>query len=208
MQGSHNLSAQPLANVGTVAPSNNHGVSLRRRSEPGQCCDLGPSAKTVLTTFNRVIAEGTSEALLLWPQRIEGIAVFHALAALGRIATCERQGLATLFFPWNRNAGGTQRTLLVDREQLVRLALPPLNRVHLPGHRHPAVGYLMALHSLKHLSTGEQGNRRQKALQHDPGLMHPTLFEVIPQARLEELTNHAQNNHFLQRLRHHTWIDE
>jgi hypothetical protein len=208
MQGSQNLGAQPLANVGASEPSQNHGVSLRRRNEPGQCCDLGPSAKAVLTAFNRVIAEGKSETLLLWPQRIEGIAVFHALAALGRIATCDREGLATLFFPWNRNSGGTQRTLLVDRDQLVQSALPSLNRVHSPGPRHPAVGYLMAIHSLKHLSTGEQGNRRQKALQDDPGLLHPTLFEIIPQAGIQAPNSRDQRDHFLQRLRHHTWIDE
>src|ERR1035437_4123783 len=208
MQGRQNLGAQPLANLDAVEPSQNHGVSLRRRNEPGQCCDLGPSAKAVLTAFNRVIAERKSEALLLWPQRIEGIAIFHALAALGRIATCDREGLATLFFPWNRNAGGTQRTLLVDRDQLVQSALPPLNRVHLPRPRNPAVGYLMAIHSLKHLSTGGQGNRRQKALQDDPGLMHPTLFEIIPQAGIQAPSVRDQKDHFLQRLRHHTWINE
>jgi len=162
----------------------------------------------VLAAFDRVLAEGKSEALLLWPQPIEGVAVFHALAALARIAGCDREGLTALFFPWNRNSGGTQRTLLVDREQLVQATLVALNRVHLQGARHPAFGYLMALHSLKHLSTGEQGNRRQKALERDPSLMHPTLFEIIPQAGVHAGTVRDYGDHFLRRLRRHTWINE
>ena len=208
MPGSQNVGAQPLTNRGAAESSQNHDMSLRRRNEPGQCCHVGPAAKEVLATFNRVIAEGKSEALLLWPQGIEGIAVFHALSALARIATCDRQGLATLFFPWTRNAGGTQRTLLVDRDELVQAALPPLNRVHLHGASCPAFGYLMALHSLKHLSTGEHGNRRQKALQDDPGLMHPTLFEIIPQTGIQKPNVRDSGHQFLQRLRRYTWINE
>jgi hypothetical protein len=208
MSGSQNLGTQPSANVGAVALSQKHVTSLRRRNEPGECCDVGPTAKEVLAAFDRVITEGRSEALLLWPQGIEGIAVFHALSALARIPNCDRQGLATLFFPWNRNSGGTQRTLLVDRDQLVQATLPPLNRVHVQAARHPAFGYLMALHSLKHLSTGEQGIRRQKALQDDPGLMHPTLFEIIPQAGIHAATVRDYGDHFLRRLRKHTWINE
>ena len=208
MPGSQNVGEQPLAKNGAINSGQNHDVSLRRRNEPGQSCDVGPSAKEVLATFNRVIAEGKSEALLLWPQGIEGIAVIHALAALARIVACDSQGLATLFFPWNRNSGGTQRTLLVDREQLVQAALPPLNRVHQYGARCPAFGYLMALHSLKHLSTGEQGNRRHRALQDDPGLMHPTLFEIIPQAGIQVASAREYRDHFLHRLRRHTWINE
>ena len=202
------MSAQPLTNRGTVESGQNRDVSLRRRNEPGQCCQIGPAAKEVLAAFDRVLAEGKSEALLLWPQPIEGVAVFHALAALARIAGCDREGLTALFFPWNRNSGGTQRTLLVDREQLVQATLVALNRVHLQGARHPAFGYLMALHSLKHLSTGEQGNRRQKALERDPSLMHPTLFEIIPQAGVHAGTVRDYGDHFLRRLRRHTWINE
>jgi hypothetical protein len=168
---------------------------------------VGPTARDVLAAFDRVLAEGKSEALLLWPQPIEGVAVFHALAALARISACDCQGLAAMFFPWNRNSGGTQRTLLVDREQLVQATLASLNRVHTQS-RHPAFSYLMALHSLKHLSTGEQGNRRQKALERDPTLMHPTLFEIIPQAGIQADVVRDHGDHFLQRLRRHTWINE
>jgi hypothetical protein len=208
MPNSQNLETQCLAHMSAVGRTQNHRISLRRRNEPGQCWDVGPTAKQVLAAFDRVITGGKSEALLLWPQGIDGIAVFHALAALARISNCDWHGLATLFFPWNRNTGGTQRMLLVDRDQLVQAALSPLNRVHVLGARHPAFGYLMALHSLKHLSTGEQGNRRQKALQRDPGLMHPTLFEIMPQAEIQEPNVRDCGHQFLQRLRRYTWINE
>lgn len=189
-----------------LAPAADNSIGLRRRNDPGQCRPLGQSAKAVLVAFNRVIENNRSETLLLWPQCIEGVAIFHALAALTRISTCDSERLATLFFPWNRNAGGTQRTLLVDREQLVRAALWPLNRIHMRGSHHPAFGYVMALHSLKHLATGEPGDRRQRALLRDPSLMHPTLFEIIPQAGIIRPDIHACD--FLHRLRRHTWINE
>lgn len=181
-------------------------ISLRRRSEPAGCCHAGAPANEALATFDRVLTERKSESILLWPVAIEGISALHALAALARMTTCDQQGLVTLLFPWNRNAGGTQRTLLVDRKQLVRATLPPLNRVLKDGARHPAFGYLMSLHSLKHLSTGEKGNRRQKALERDPSLMHPTLFEIIPQTGIEPTDIRAYGDHFLRRLRRHTWI--
>ena len=208
MPGSQEHDTQSFARIGVVEPGPAHGVGLRRRNESGECRDVSPIAKEVLSVFDRVLSDGKSEALLLWPQAIEGIAVFHALAALARIAGCDCQGLAALFFPWNRNSGATQRTLLVDREQLVQATLPPLNRVHTQGARHSAFGYLMALHSLKHLSTGEPGNRRQRALERDPSLMHPTLFEIIPQVSIQEASVRDSGDHFLQRLRRHTWINE
>lgn len=208
MPGSQEPSPPSVAPIGTLQPSQSHRISLRRRNESSHRCDVGPTANDVLTAFDRVLAEGKSEVLLLWPQPIEGVAVFYALAALARIASCDCGGLAALFFPWNRNSGGTQRTLLVDREQLVQATLAPLNRVYTQGARHPAFGYLMALHSLKHLSTGEQGNRRQKALERDPTLMHPTLFEIIPQDGIQAAAGRDYGDHFLRRLRRHTWINE
>src|SRR5205807_10384020 len=112
MSGSQEPGTQSLARIRIAEPGQGRRSGLRRRNESSQCSDVGPTAKEVLSTLDRVLAEGKSEALLLWPQPIEGIAVFYALAALARILTCDSQGLAALFFPWNRNAGGTQRTLL------------------------------------------------------------------------------------------------
>lgn len=208
MCGSPNASNQAAPIVGTAARNRRFDICLRRRNEPTRCCRLGTPAEAVLDAFNRIIAEGKSEALLLWPVGIEGIAVFHALAVLTKMAACDQQGLVTLFFPWNRNTGGTQRTLLADRDQIVEAALKPLNRVHQQGYRNPAFAYLMALHSLKHLSTGEDGNRRQKAIARDPGLMHPTLFEIVPQGGIHSSEIPVREYEFLNRLRRHTWIKE
>src|SRR5581483_2387836 len=208
MSGSSSASDRSLVGSAAAPAARVPDISLRRRAEPGVARAVGPSALCVLTVFDRVIANGKSEALLLWPHGIEGVAVFHALAVLSRLRTCDSVTLSTLFFPWNRNASGSQRTLLVDRDELVRAALSPLNRIHIYASGHPAYGYLMALHSLKHLETGEDGNRRQKALQSDPGLMHPTLFEIIPQAGIQTSDPSSGEHQFLQRLRRHTWINE
>lgn len=145
---------------------------------------------------------------MIWPQPARGPAIFHALAALSRVPKCDTERLATLFFPWNRNSGATQKALLVDRKQLVTAALEPLKRIYAQGSKHPAFGYLMAIHSLKHLSTGEQGNRRYKAVERDPSLLHPTLFELIPQADISRSGEDFSEGHFLRRLRKHTWINE
>ena len=208
MSGSSSATDRSLVRSAAAPAAYVPDIALRRRAEPCVMCAVGSSARCVLTVFDRVIANGRSEALLLWPHGIEGVAVVHALAALARLRTCDSATLATLFFPWNRNAGGSQRTLLVDRDQLVRAALLPLNRIHIYASGHPAYGYLMALHSLKHLETGEDGNRRQKALQSDPGLMHPTLFEITPQAGIQPSDPSSAEHQFLQRLRRHTWINE
>jgi hypothetical protein len=183
-------------------------VALRRHGDADQRYDLGSTAEEVLAAFDRALNEGKSEAILLWPQPIQGLSVIHALAALSKLSNCDTRRLATLFFPWNRNSGAAQKALLVDREQLIRVALGPLNRIYAEGAQHPAFGYLMALHSLKHLSKGEQGNRRYKALEQDPSLLHPTLFEIIPQAGIHASEFRLYEDQFLRRLRHHTWISE
>src|SRR5262249_10313894 len=48
----------------------------------------------------------------------------------------------------------------------------------------------------------------QKALERDPSLMHPTLFEIIPQAGIQVINVGDYGDHFLQRLRRHTWINK
>jgi hypothetical protein len=66
----------------------------------------------------------------------------------------------------------------------------------------------MSLHSLNHLAAGEKGKRRHKALERDPSLLYPTLFEIMPQAGIEPTDLRAYGDQFLRRLRRHTWIDE
>ena len=85
------------------APSPAFGRNIfRRRSNPQSCLDVGPTAAGAVTVLERVLASRRSEALLIWPQRPDSVALFHALAALDRIEHCDRDGLKTLFF---RGAG-------------------------------------------------------------------------------------------------------
>ena len=184
-----------------------NGVVLRRRNEPERPSYLGTAAKDALAVLERVITEGESEGCLLWPRAIDGVAIFHALAALGRMENCDRHGLHTLFFPWNRNTATTQRQLVVDRMQLVGATLPALNRA-VQGHcSNPAFGYLMTLHSLKHLDT-EKHKVWKKALEDDPSLGYPTLFEVMPQVGMIDSASSGYGDNLLRRLRRHTWIQE
>ena len=182
---------------------------FRHRSEPEISCCIGPSAREVLCAFERTLSGAKSEALLLWPQCPGGIAVFHGIAALNRIADCNCTGLATLFFPWNRSTAAAQRTLLVDRDFISKITLPELNRMRREGENHHAFGYLMALHSLGHIWTSGKGTKRlEKALKTDPSLAHPSLYEIMPQHGIRDADLCSYDDRFLRRLRRHTWIDE
>ena len=194
------------------APSAAHALSpafgrnvFRRRSNPQSSLDVGPTAAGAVTVLERVLASRRSEALLIWPQRPDSVALFHALAALDRMEHCDRNGLKTLFFPWSRNTGGIQRTLLVDREFLYQATLSALDRTR--ASEHPALGYLMGLHSLKHIfASGRKEKRFAQALRFDPGLAHPSLFEIMPQYGIQDGQTASYEEQFLRRLRHHTWI--
>lgn len=205
MATAHEPPAQGLASASHDAPVT---PLFRRHGDTERTYELGSTAREILAAFDCTLQRQRSEALLVWPQPIRGLAVVHALAALSRLPNCDAQRLTTLFFPWNRNSGSTQKSLLVDREQLVNAALAPLNRIHTQAPRHRAFGYLMAIHSLKHLSKGELGNRRYKAVERDPSLLYPTLFELMPQAGIQASEVRIFEDHFLHRLRRHTWINE
>ena len=163
----------------------------------------------VLQAFERTLSGTKSEALLIWPQRPDCIAVFHALASLNCISTCDSEGLVTLYFPWNRNTPATQRNLLVDRNFIYEATLPVLNRLINTSEDHPAFGYIMALHSLRYLpEKRKKDSRFMKALNADPGLIHPTLFEIMPQLGVQRDCLHEYQDQFLRRLSRHTWITE
>jgi hypothetical protein len=108
----------PPKNV-SFSPGEAGGVMLHRHGG-ADSYDLGLTAKAILKTFEQTIADRESHALVVWPQPTHGISVIHALAALARISGCDTHRLTTVLFPWNRNAGASQKALLVDREQLVR----------------------------------------------------------------------------------------
>src|SRR5258706_13682986 len=101
------------ANPGDLRP-----ITLRRHGS-NTSYDLGATARDLLKVFEQTINDKKSRVLTVWPQAVHGISVLHALAALGRLSKCDTRRLTTIFFPWRRTSGSTQKALLVDREQLV-----------------------------------------------------------------------------------------
>jgi hypothetical protein len=125
-----------------------------------------------------------------------------------RLKECDREPLTTLFFPWVRNIAGSQRGLLVDRTFLADAAHKVLNRIAADGFKSRTSGFVMALHSLGHLMTsGKKNTVFKRALKLDPGLEHPSLFEVSIQ-RGVTAEGLQPYDHFLGRLRRCTWINE
>lgn len=188
-------------------PSERPPITLRRHGSESSY-DLGGTGRDVLNAFEQTICDKKSRVLTIWPQAVHEISVVHALAALSRVSTCDTDRLTTIFFPWKRTSGATQKALLVDREQLVTATLLPLDRIHSQRPPHASFGYLLALHSLKHLAMGQPGNRRYKAVERDPSLLFPSLFEIMPQTGIDENDSINEGSQFLRRLRNHTWIGE
>lgn len=169
---------------------------------------LAAGAREVISVLERVISTGKSEGVLLWPNRLDGVAIFHALAALNRLENADAKGFASLYFPWSQNVGATQRTILTDRDVLVRSGMLPLQRVY-SNRNDRSYPYLMALHSLKHIGTGGKSDKRTKrALERNPLLIHPSLFEITPQLGITAEEPKGYQEQFLRRLRRHTWIGE
>ncbi|MGB4108037.1 MAG: hypothetical protein WBK55_09640 [Alphaproteobacteria bacterium] len=189
---------------------NSDGLTLKRIYEHDQICTPSPAMQKILEVFERTLINKESETLLVWPQRPEEVSIVHSLASKKRIANCDTEKLATLFFPWCRSTSATQRTLLLDRLKITQETLPALNRIlQKKPPANDSFGYLMSLHSLKHLfSSGKKNTRLIKALELDPGLEHPTLFEILPQINIEESRIITFENHFLRRLQRHTWLGD
>jgi hypothetical protein len=146
-----------------------------------------------------------SEVILLWPERLSGIAALHGLVALDFLGDCDTKRLTTLFFPWNRNSGSSQRQILVDRDFVYRTTLPALNRVLPRQSGYPPYPYVLALHSLNNVSQ-TKNSRFLEALKTDPGLEHPTLYEIMPQQGVQITGLQPYDAQFLARLRKHTWV--
>jgi hypothetical protein len=143
----------------------------------------------------------------MWPQHLSGIAALHGLASLDFLGDCDSNRVTTLFFPWNRNSSSSQRQILVDREFVYRTTLAALNRVLPQRFDHPAYAYVVALHSLNNV-TNTKNSRFLEALKTDPGLEHPTLYEIMPQQGLQITGLQPYEAQFLSHLRKHTWIKE
>jgi len=179
---------------------------LRLDLNPKTLCGIGRTATVALATFNKVCADRNSEALLICPQNLDGVAILHALGCLQRLDVCDRERLTTLFFPWSRNSVTCLREVLVDREALCKSVLQPLSRMD--GKATPSsMRYALALHSLKSvLDHNKQSEKLRSALESNPGLEHPTLFEIMPQIGLHANNMHGYAAKFVERLRKYTWL--
>ena len=100
----------PFSNA-TDSLESNHTI-FRHRSEPEIPCFIGSSAREVLCTFERTLSGAKSEALLLWPQCPGGIAVFHGIAALNRIADCDCTGLGYSFLSLEPEHRGCPKNII------------------------------------------------------------------------------------------------
>ena len=181
---------------------------LRRKSGAPGIAPIGPVAREMIGVVETVVAGNESTAVLFWPKRPDGIAIFHALSCLNHIQTCDLQGFSTLYFPWCQNVGATQRTMLVDRDALVGGTIAALLRVY-AERENAAYSFLMALHSLKHIGqSGKSEKRLKRAIERDPLLLHPALFEVMPQIGITGSGIRDYRDQFLRRLRRHTWIND
>ena len=197
-----------IANTSAISDFLDQEPVFRRKVGLSAPLHLGPTAANVVKIFEEVIRSGKSEGVLLWPNRPDGIAIFHALASLNRIEDCDTKGFATLYFPWSQNVGATQRTLLADRDILVRATLPALSRIY-ANRDERAYPFLMALHSLKHIgASGKSEKRLKRALERDPLLIHPALYEITPQVGIVGGAVRDYGGQFLRRLHRHTWISD
>lgn len=181
---------------------------LRRKVGTSGIAGLGPVAREAIGLIDGVIARNVSTGVLFWPKRPDGIAIFHALACLDRIQTCDLNGFSTLYFPWSQNVGATQRTLLVDRDALVGSTIAALGRVY-AARGNASYSFLMSLHSLKHIGrSGKSEKMLKRAVERDPLLVHPAIFEITPQIGITAGGVRDYRDQFLRRLRRHTWIND
>lgn len=170
---------------------------FRRMSEPERIVKLNDVATGLLEMFCLCRETDESLAVLTWPQKVENIAIFHAFAQLRQIIICgeERvcdtekancQPLLTYFWPWLNTTESNQKRILVDRiilgEKNFQLVLRNLNDTSGVAYAfHSALNCIRDLDPSKKFG-GVRGHR--SILQHHPELLHPTLFEITPQAAL------------------------
>lgn len=181
---------------------------LLRRMGGGKSHALGSAALRVLGVLREARERDRSRSILFWPSRPDGTAVFHALAALDQIGRCDQEQLCTLYFPWSRNVGQVQRTLLVHRTALLNRIMPVLGRVY-QDRTQSAYSLLMGLQSIKHVgSSGKSEKKLKRALERDTQLLHPSLYEATPQVGVTPDGVTRYEEYFLRRLRRHTWISD
>lgn len=166
---------------------------FRYVSDPDRIIYLNSVATGLLEMFYLCVKTGESAVLLTWPTSVENIAMLHALAALQHIVIESKEEskpdplrLCSYFWPWKQNIEKMQKRILVDRTQFVKCNNQLVISYYLMG-KTDGVDYAfhMALNCIKDLNPGATVRHTQghhSILSNHPELVHPTLFEITPQA--------------------------
>jgi len=167
------------------------GFPFRQVSDPSRIINLNSVARGLLEMFCLCRETEESVVVLTWPSRVENIAILHAFAELQQIVM-DAQGesepaiypFCTYFWPWKQTTDVVQKRLLVDRSELVKCNLRFV--VNCMTNQHGVeYAFHIALNCVSELNpnacvTHTRGHR--SILQNRPELVHPTLFEITPQA--------------------------
>lgn len=173
---------------------------LRMACSPSDLSQFNPSAKHLLESFSAVSNGGLSQVVFACPAPFASLQVLHFASCLQRISACDRGKFTTLFFPWNLQSGTVLRDVLVDRDSLCSAIAEPLNRIR--GSAEPWARYILSLQSLKSLQDSSKWSAALKeALESDPSLQHPSLFELFPVKSIRGGDVFDSAPHFLERLR-------
>ncbi|MGE4343643.1 MAG: hypothetical protein AB7F20_05065 [Geoalkalibacter sp.] len=166
---------------------------FRHVSDPSRVIYLNSVARGLLEMFCLCLETAESTAVLTWPSRVENIAILHCLAELQQIVIdthgecgSEIYPLCTFFWPWKQNTGTAQKRILIDRTEFVegnfRFVVGSMDKQH-------GVDYAfhMALNRVRDLDPETNikhtcGGGHHSILPKHPELVHPTLFEITPQA--------------------------
>lgn len=164
---------------------------FRQVSDPNRIITLNGVARGLLEMFCLCRDTEESAVVLTWPSRVENLAILHALAQLQQLVI-DFQGVSepaifpfcTYFWPWKQTTNVVEKRLLVDRSEIVKCNLRFL--VNCMNNQHGVeYAFHIALNCVGELNpkvsvTHTRGHR--SILHNHPELIHPTLFEISPQA--------------------------
>lgn len=167
---------------------------FRSVSNPDHVIHLNSVARGLLEMFWLCKETDESAIVLTWPSGVENVAILHALAELQQIVMDDHIELgsevfpfSTYFWPWKHTTDTFQKRLLIDRNEFVKGNNRFVAANYMDKQKDHGVEYAfhMALNCIRDLNpevtvTHTRGHRH--ILPNHPELIHPTLFEITPQA--------------------------
>ncbi len=173
---------------------------LRLACSPSTLAQFSPPAMHLLESFSAVSTGKLSQVVFACPTPFANLQVLHFASCLQRLSTCDVERFTTLFFPWNQMCSSVLRDVLVDRDSLCVAISAPLNRIR--GSAESWARYILSLQSLKSLhDSSKWPSTLKEALESDPSLQHPSLFELFPVKSIRWAEVFDTAPHFLERLR-------